>query len=100
MADCSYVISVSIRKGCYRHIQVPDSYTLFQLHQEILDAFDFEVDESHAFFFNHEMENGSHDFYSPNAGEKGSSTTEDVRLNQLHLHEKQRFEYCFNLHVT
>ena len=40
----SYVISVSAGTGCYRHIQISKSATLYKLHQAILRAFDFQDD--------------------------------------------------------
>jgi len=46
----SYVISVSLGTGCYRHIKISSSATLFRLHQAILNAFEFEDDHMHAFF--------------------------------------------------
>ena len=46
----SYVISVSLGTGCYRHIQISASATLYRLHQAILNAFEFEDDHMHAFF--------------------------------------------------
>ena len=51
MEDPSYVISVSTGRGCYRHIQIPGNWTLFQLHQEILSAFEFDDDQPHAFLW-------------------------------------------------
>ena len=46
----SYVISVSAGTGCYRHIQISKSATLYKLHQAIIRAFDFDDDHAHAFF--------------------------------------------------
>lgn len=46
----SYVISVSAGTGCYRHIQISKSATLYRLHKAIISAFDFEDDHAHAFF--------------------------------------------------
>ena len=36
----SYVISVSVGTGCYRHIQISKNATLYKLHEAILDAFE------------------------------------------------------------
>ena len=46
----SYVISVSLAKGCYRHIRIPATATLYQLHKAILTAVAFEDDHANAFF--------------------------------------------------
>ena len=37
----SYVISVSLGTGCYRHIQLSKTATLYKLHEAILEAFEF-----------------------------------------------------------
>ncbi|MGI6672589.1 MAG: IS1096 element passenger TnpR family protein [Christensenellales bacterium] len=46
----SFVISVSLQKGCYRHIQITQEATLEELSDIILQAFAFENDHLHAFF--------------------------------------------------
>ncbi len=43
----SYVISVSLGTGCYRHIQISAGATLNKLHKAILGAFGFEDDHAH-----------------------------------------------------
>jgi hypothetical protein len=48
----SYVISVSLGTGCYRHIRISGKATLEELSDAILDAFDFDNDHLHAFFMN------------------------------------------------
>ena len=47
---CSRVIYVSYGTGCYRHLRIPSSYTLEELAEAILEAFDFINDHAHAFF--------------------------------------------------
>ena len=47
---CSRVISVRYGTGCYRHLRIPSSYTLEELAEAILEAFDFINDHAHAFF--------------------------------------------------
>lgn len=46
----AFVISVSLQKGCYRHIQIAQDATLDDLSCAILQAFSFEDDHMHAFF--------------------------------------------------
>ena len=46
----SFVISVSLQKGCYRHIQIAQDATLEALSSVILQAFAFDDDHMHAFF--------------------------------------------------
>lgn len=47
----SYVVSVSLGTGCYRHIRIGEQETLDRLHEVILDAFDFDDDHAHAFLW-------------------------------------------------
>ncbi len=42
----SYIISVSLYKGCYRHIRISAGATLYKLHKAILNAFNFEDDHA------------------------------------------------------
>ena len=51
----SYVISVSLMKGCYRHLRVSANNTLDDLASDILDAFDFDHDHLYSFFMNDEL---------------------------------------------
>ena len=46
----TYVISVSLMKGCYRHITIASNKTLDELSLAILSAFDFDNDHLHAFY--------------------------------------------------
>ena len=46
----AWVISVKLRTGCYRHIQIPKTETLAELADVILWSFDFINDHAHAFF--------------------------------------------------
>ena len=46
----SYVISVSLGKGCYRHIRISADMTFDDLSCAILDAFMFDNDHLHGFF--------------------------------------------------
>ena len=52
--EVSYVISVSLMTGCYRHIKVSSKDSLYQLSLAILNAFGFDNDHLDAFF----MDNG------------------------------------------
>ena len=46
----SYVISVSLGTGCYRHIRISADMTFDDLSCAILDAFMFDNDHLHGFF--------------------------------------------------
>ena len=65
----SAVLSVSIGKGCYRHIQVSLNESLEELADIILWAFDFCNDHAHAFF----MDNKRPQAPSPDTGRARSS---------------------------
>lgn len=48
--DYSYVLSVKLYPGCYKHIQIDSSATFDALAHAILDAFSFDYDHLYAFF--------------------------------------------------
>ena len=52
LMEKSIVFSVSPTSGCYRHIQISENETLYDLHEAILDSFGFDDDHMHAFFMN------------------------------------------------
>lgn len=58
------MISVSAGTGCYRHIQISAKATLYQLHEVIIRAFEFEDDHEHAFFMDNRFWSQEHAFYS------------------------------------
>lgn len=60
----SYVISVSVGTGCYRHIQISQKASLFRLHEAILEAFEFEDDHAHAFFMDNRIWSQYDAYYS------------------------------------
>lgn len=91
----SYVISVSLGTGCYRHIQAPGNCTLLALHRAILDTFGFDDDHAHAFF----MDNRSwsdYDSYYAEGVESGLRTTGRYRLNQVGLQQGKQFKYIYD----
>jgi len=91
----SYVISVSLGKGCYRHIRIASSATLYKLHQVILDAFEFEDDHAHAFFMdNHWWGHGNTYFSAKMRGNE--RLTKDCKLWSLHLKKGDAFKYLFD----
>lgn len=91
----SYIISVSLGKGCYRHIQLSCRSTLLQLHSAIIDAFEFCDDHAHAFFMDNKK--WSHwDAYFMNGVGDGDRTTDQYRLNQVGLAIGMQFKYVFD----
>lgn len=92
-SDKSYVISVSLGTGCYRHIQISGNSTLFELHTAILDAFCFMDDHAHAFFMDNAAWSDRDSYYAE--GMEGRPTTR-YRLGQLNLFKDKQFKYIFD----
>jgi len=91
----SYVISVSLGTGCYRHIQISQSATLYKLHKAILDAFEFVDGHAHAFFLDNRTWSQSDVYYSMKMDGK-ERLTKDRRLEALNLEKGSRFKYVFD----
>lgn len=91
----SYVISVSVGTGCYRHIQIAKTATLYELHKAIINAFDFEDDHVHAFFMNNRIWTPEEVYYSHRA-EGDERLTKDYKLEQFGLSKGDQFKYVFD----
>lgn len=91
----SYVISVSLGKGCYRHIRISGNCTLLDLHKTIQDAFEFDDDHLHAFFMDNHSWSHKECYYAEEANE-GSRHTGKCRLGQLDLYQGRQFKYVFD----
>ena len=91
----SYVISVSLGTGCYRHIQISKNATLYTLHRAIINAFGFEDDHAHAFFMDNHYWSGNAAFFSMkmNGDER---LTKSYKLKKLNLSKGDRFKYLFD----
>ena len=91
----SYVISVSARTGCYRHIQISKTATLYKLHKAIISAFDFEDDHAHAFFMDNHYWSGNAAFFSMKMyGDE--RLTKSYKLEKLNLSKGDQFKYVFD----
>lgn len=91
----SYVISVSAGTGCYRHIQISKSATLYKLHKAIISAFDFEDDHAHAFFMDNHYWSGYAAFFSMKM--RGDERlTKSYKLEKLNLSKGDQFKYVFD----
>ena len=91
----SFVISVSLGTGCYRHIQISANATLYKLHQAILKAFEFEDDHEHAFFMDNHVWSSADAYFSSKA-EVGDRLTKKYTLKKLKLAKGQKFKYVFD----
>lgn len=91
----SYVISVSLGTGCYRHIQISASDTLFRLHQAILKAFEFEDDHMHAFFMDNKRWS-QWDCYVSSKSEPTDRLTRRFSLEKAGAAQGKKFLYLFD----
>lgn len=91
----SYVISVSLGSGGYRHIRIGEQETLDTLHEEILDAFDFEDGHAHAFFMDDRYWSDFGAYYSDNMDE-GCRISYKMPLGRLGLEKGDKFKYLFD----
>lgn len=91
----SYVISVSVGTGCYRHIQINANATLYKLHQAIINAFDFEDDHEHAFFMDNHIWMPDQ-MYVSTKREPRDRPTKKYTLKKLGLKKGMAFKYVFD----
>ena len=79
----SYVLSVSERPGCYRHISVPCSMTLEELSEVILDIFEFDNDHGHAFFMDNRAWSSGDSYYSKETAGDGMNIEESEFMETM-----------------
>ena len=91
----SYVISVSAGTGCYRHIQISKSATLYRLHEAILEAFEFMDDHAHAFFMDNKTWSQYDAYYSMKM-DGSERLTKSRKLEKLNLKKGSQFKYVFD----
>lgn len=93
----SIVLSVSVEKGCYRHIRVSVNETLEVLADIILWAFDFENDHAHAFFMDNKPWSHIDCFYMAEVDEDNEfNHTCDFKLHELGLEKGDAFKFVFD----
>jgi len=93
----SCVISVSLIKGCYRHINIPMKASLENLSDAILFAFNFDNDHMHAFFMDNKAWSQADNYESAGAYlEEGTKYTCEYTLESLGLIKDKRFLYIFD----
>ena len=91
----TFIISVSLGKGCYRHLKISGRETLEELSDSILWAFDFDNDHLHAFFMNDEAWDDTACYSSPYADD-GCPTTDKHTIQSVGLEVGQKFLYLFD----
>ncbi|MCL2154648.1 MAG: plasmid pRiA4b ORF-3 family protein [Leptospirales bacterium] len=95
----SLVLSVSVEAGCYRHIQISEGATLFDLHEIILESFDFIDDHMHTFFMNNRAWDKSEEYICPNdEAEFGDlkGFSDKAKLSKFRLKKDSKFLYIFD----
>lgn len=91
----SYVISVSAGTGCYRHIQISKTATLYKLHKAIISAFDFEDDHAHAFFMDNKYWSDYAAFFSMKM-HGDERLTKSYKLEKFGFSKGDQFKYVFD----
>jgi len=94
----SLVLSVSSGTGCYRHIQISESATLYRLSSAILDAFGFYDDHLHSFFMNNRAWDSNYEYACSRGGELDGSCgfSDKARLSRFRLSKGAKFLYIFD----
>ncbi len=93
----SIVLSVSVGKGCYRHIQVSANETLEGLADTILWVFGFYNDHAHAFFMDNKVWSMADCFYMAEVDiDEEYRHTCDYKLYQLKLQKDDKFQFVFD----
>jgi hypothetical protein len=93
----SLVLSVSLGTGCYRHIQISQSATLFKLHQAIIHSVGFFDDHLHSFFMSNRAWDSNSEFSSPGGDlDDACGFTDKVKLSVFRLTKGNKFLYIFD----
>ncbi|MEH2944608.1 hypothetical protein VSQ32_17580 [Lachnospiraceae bacterium KK002] len=95
--DHSYVISVSLGTGCYRHIRISGRSTLWDLHSIILEAFGFDDDHAHAFFMDNVQWSRRNCYFMRDMEmEYDGPSTEECSLDRAGLCKEKQFKFLFD----
>jgi hypothetical protein len=95
MSNKSYIVSVSLGAGCYRHIRISAGAILLELHSAILNAFQFDDDHAHVFFMDNRLWSEEDSYYSEGI-EDTERYTSEYRLDDAGLHTGKLFKYVFD----
>lgn len=95
MNSKSYIISVSLGTGCYRHIKISGKATLEEFSDAILEAFEFDNDHLHAFFMSNRAWDNFDCYYSPYA-DNGYPSSANIKLQFASLEIGKKFLYIFD----
>ena len=93
----SLVLSVSLGTGCYRHIQISEGATLYELSMAILDSFEFDDDHMHAFFMDNRAWSRDAEYLCPGGDlDYDQGYTDEVKLSHFYLEKGGKFLYLFD----
>jgi hypothetical protein len=93
----SFVLTVSAQVRCYRHIQISENATLYELHGTILESFYFFDDHLHAFFMDNRPWDDSEAYVTPRGDlDSARGFSDDVKLSDFHLCKDNKFLYIFD----
>jgi len=93
----SIVLSVSLGKGLYRHIQIDENNTLYDLHSIILESFDFDDDHLHAFYMNNRIGDISFTYVSPFMDiDFKVRYSDEVNISKFGLTKGSKFIFLFD----
>jgi len=94
----SFVLSISLGTGCYRHIQISEDATLDDLHHEIMCMFDFDDDHLYQFCMDNRLWGSGAvymcqrvDYLTDELG-----YTDEVELGELSIGKGSKFVYVFD----
>lgn len=91
----TFVISVSLGKGCYRHIRISADARLFDLHRAIIHAYGFDDDHLHAFFMDNRAYSDG-DAYYGEWEETGQRSSHRSTLREALPEDGAPFLYIFD----
>ena len=94
----SLVLSVSLGTGCYRHIQISEGATLYELSSAILDSVNFDNDHLHSFFMSNRFWDGDNEYASPDGPEPEGARgySDKAWLSEFRLCKGDKFLYLFD----
>lgn len=96
----SLVLSVSLGRGCYRHIKVSACSTLEDLADMILQAFEFDNDHMYAFFMDDKLWSESKAYYcdSENMDKPFGTSKQSIntKLGAFEFEPKEKFKFLFD----
>ena len=92
--NISYIISISIGKGCYRHLRISGNKTLHDLADTILWAFEFDHDHLYAFFMDDKWWSRRNVYHSPY--DDTPPFADEIKLTKLRLFKGQSFKFLFD----